>query len=227
MRRTMNKRERLKEMARYRREHVPSGYKGIGEYHDGAYECDFVSPYTKSAQNLDADIMLILQDWCGDDYLRGPLDSVLIDKGHDPGLTTNQNVKALLRAHFGIPLAQTYATNLFPFIKPGKMTADVPPKELAEAARTYTVPEIEVVEPKLVVCCGSAVYRAIRKALGLTWAGNLEEAIESPFRFRDTEFWGQSHGSQRTQLPQPRTSRSCFARLATDVEGIPFNVAWH
>ena len=40
----MNKRERLKEMARYRREHVPSGYKGIGEYHDGAYECDFVSP---------------------------------------------------------------------------------------------------------------------------------------------------------------------------------------
>ena len=68
MRRTMNKRERLKEMARYRREHVPSGYKGIGEYHDGAYECDFVSPYTKSAQNLDADIMLILQDWCGDDY---------------------------------------------------------------------------------------------------------------------------------------------------------------
>ena len=69
MRRTMNKRERLKEMARYRREHVPSGYKGIGEYHDGAYECDFVSPYTKSAENLDADIMLILQDWRGDDYL--------------------------------------------------------------------------------------------------------------------------------------------------------------
>ena len=129
--------------------------------------------------------------------LRGPLDSVLIDKGHDPGLPTNQNVKALLRAHFGIPLAQTYATNLFPFIKPGKMTADVPPKELAEAARTYTVPEIEVVEPKLVVCCGSAVYRAIRKALGLTWAGNLEEAIESPFRFRDTEFWGQSHPGRK------------------------------
>ena len=74
MRRTMDKRKRLKELARHRREHVPSGYKGIGEYHGGAYECDFVSPYTKSAQKLDADIMLVLQDWASDEYFQKRVD---------------------------------------------------------------------------------------------------------------------------------------------------------
>ena len=66
------KRKLLRELARHRQTHVPLGYKGIGEYHGGVYECDFVSPYTKSAQNLAADIMLVLQDWCSDEFLRGP-----------------------------------------------------------------------------------------------------------------------------------------------------------
>ena len=100
------------------------------------------------------------------------------------------------------------------------MTADVPPKELAEAARTYTVPEIEVVEPKLVVCCGSAVYRAIRKALGLTWAGNLEEAIESPFRFRDTEFWGQSHPGRKGRNYRNQDESIVFRKIGNGCRGV-------
>jgi hypothetical protein len=38
-------------------------YSGIGDYHDGAYECERVSPYTKTAGNVDADVMVLLQDW--------------------------------------------------------------------------------------------------------------------------------------------------------------------
>ena len=66
----MRKRKLLRDLARHRQTHVPVGYKGIGEYHDGLYECDFVSPYTKSAHNLDADIVIVLQDWASDCYLR-------------------------------------------------------------------------------------------------------------------------------------------------------------
>ena len=193
MGRTISKRERLQELARHRREHVPVGYKGIGEYHAGAYECDFVSPYTKSAQNLDADIMLVLQDWCSDEFLRGPADPEVIALGHDPQLATNRNIKRLLCTYFGTQLERTYATNLFPFIKPGKMSARVPGEELAEAAETYTVPEIALVEPKLVVCLGLPVYRAIRKSLGLPRVCNLEIAIASPFRIGSSGVWAQSH----------------------------------
>ena len=132
MRTTMaRKRKLLKELAHHRQTHVPHGYKGIGEYHGGAYECDFVSPYTKSAHNLDADIVIILQDWASDCYLRKTVEpnpllrGDLISKGHDPGLDTNKNIKALLRVHFDIGLAQTYTTNLFPFIKPGRMNTKI------------------------------------------------------------------------------------------------------
>ena len=187
------KRKLLNELARHRQEHVPAGYRGIGEYHAGAYECDFVSPYTKSAQNLAADIMLVLQDWCADEFLRGPVDPEVIALGHDPRLPTNRNLKRLLWTHFGTQLAETYATNLFPFIKPGGMSASVSAGVLAEAAATYTVPEIKLVEPKLVVCFGKAVCNAIRKSLGLRIAGDLGTAIASPFQINDAEVWVQSH----------------------------------
>ena len=214
----MNKLERLKELGRHRREHVPRGCKGIGEYHGGAYECDFVSPYTKSAQKLDADIMLVLQDWASDEYFhkRVDPDPVLIAKGHDPTRPTNKNLKKLLQRHFGIQLEQTYATNIFPFIKPGAMSARVP-DAVAEAAKTYTVREIELVEPKLVVCLGRVVTDAIRNALGLTPVASLEEAIaKSPFRsgdMGDTVFWAQFHPSRAPEGGADRVSHE-WQRMA-------------
>ena len=200
MHRTMSKRERLVELARHRRENVPPGYRGIGEYHSGAYECDFVSPYTKSAQNLDADVMLVLQDWCSDRFLRKPVDSELVSLGHKPQLRTNRKLKKLLDTCLGTGLERTYATNLFPFIKPGAMSTRVPARALTEAASSYTVPEIELVEPEFVVCLGWDVYRAIRRSRGLPPAGKLEEAIEeSPVRIGDSEVWAQSHPANRNR----------------------------
>lgn len=117
---------------------------------------------------------------------------------HDPGLDTNKNIKTLLRVHFDIGLAQTYTTNLFPFIKPGKMDTKIGDSQLlVEAAKTYTMREIGLVEPKLVVCCGIAVSYAILTVLGV-WPGNLTKAIESsPFRFGKSEYWAQSHPGSR------------------------------
>lgn len=193
MHRTMSKRQHLGELARHRRENVPPGYKGIGEYHSQAYECDFVSPYTKSARNLEADIMLVLQDWCSDEFLRKPVDPELVSLGHKPRLQTNRNLKLLLCTHLGIGLEQTYSTNLFPFVKPGGMSARVKAGALARAAIQYTVPEIKIVEPRVVVCLGLAVYRAIRKSRGLPATANFEMAIASPFRIGSSEVWAQSH----------------------------------
>ncbi len=209
----IGKRERLAALARHRRDNVFPGYRGIGEYHSGAYECDFVSPYTKSAWNLNADIMLVLQDWCSDEFLQKPVDSNLVTLGHDPKLPTNRNLKSLLSTHFGIGLEQTYTTNLFPFIKYGAMSKSVPVEDLEKAAETYTVPEIEIVEPRLVVCLGLAVYRAIRKSFGLAPAGNLEMAIASPFRIGDAQFWAQSSPGA---LGRANRNRGGVDRVAED-----------
>ena len=173
-------------------------------------------PTRKSAQKLDADIMLVLQDWASDEYFQKRVDPdpVLIAKGHDPTRPTNKNLKKLLQAHFGIQLEQTYATNLFPFIKLGKMSGRVRGAAFADAAETYTVPEIKLVEPKLVVCCGSAVSRVILEARGFLWPGSIGKAIESsPYRFGDTEYWAQSHpGGQGT------ANRGGFDHVSQDWE---------
>ena len=215
MHESIRKRKRIAVLARHRRENVFPGYSGIGDYHFGAYECDFVSPYTKSAGNVNADIMLVLQDWCSDEYLRQQkrADSDLVRLGHDPELDTNENLKSLISTHFGIGLEQTYATNLFPFIKPGPMSAGVRFVDLKKAAEIYTVPEIEIVAPRLVVCLGANVYRAIRKSRGLPPAGNLDMAIKSPFCFGDAQVWAQSHPGR---LGRNNRNRGGANRVAED-----------
>ena len=58
-----DKNARLLALARLRQATRWPGYKSIADYHHGVYECDFVSPYTKTAGNVDAEVMVLLQDW--------------------------------------------------------------------------------------------------------------------------------------------------------------------
>ena len=62
----MDKHAALLELAHRRQAARWPPYKYIGDYHGGAYECEFVSPYTKSAGNRDAKLMVLLQDWSSD-----------------------------------------------------------------------------------------------------------------------------------------------------------------
>ena len=58
----MGKHERLRALAAKRRADRWPGYRCIGDCHDGAYDCEYVSPYTKSAGNVDSPILVLLQD---------------------------------------------------------------------------------------------------------------------------------------------------------------------
>src|SRR5262245_53326039 len=68
---TSSKSGQLEELAKKRRQTRRDGYGHIGDYHGGRYDCNFVSPYTKSAPNVDSPIFIMLQDWASDDFLRG------------------------------------------------------------------------------------------------------------------------------------------------------------
>jgi len=48
----MSKKSALLQLARKRQAARWEGYKCIADYCCGAYECDYVSPYTKSANNV-------------------------------------------------------------------------------------------------------------------------------------------------------------------------------
>src|SRR5262245_56299796 len=112
---SVDKRSRLIALGRKRQSTRWPVYRNIGDYHAGLYECDFVSPYSKSASNVDASLMVLLQDWSCDERLKGSRDYDAATFGYTPSLWTNVNLIELLKRHFGLELADIFGTYLFPF----------------------------------------------------------------------------------------------------------------
>jgi hypothetical protein len=193
----IDKHARLLELTRLRQKTRWPTYRCIGDYHGGKYECDFVSPYTRSAHNVNAELMILLQDWASDDVLSGPYLHVRCTVGHDPNRGTNKRLKDLLFRHFGLKLEQVYATNVFPFVKVGGMNASIPRRDLERAAQEFALPQIQIVGPRLAVCLGKAAFDAVAVAAGRRPARSLADAIASPFYIGRTEVWCQAHTGQQ------------------------------
>jgi restriction system protein len=205
----MYKQTELLALAKLRQATRWPGYKCIGDYHAGAYECNLVSPYTKTAGNVNAEIMVMLQDWASDEVLCGPFHEPSANLGHTPSRPTNRNLTKLLNTIFGLTLRDIYGTNLFPFIKLGGMSASIPKTALLAAARQFAIPQIRIVNPKLVICLGLVTFNALREATNLGPSQDLNSAIESPFNIGTTRVWCQTHTSRPS-------NRGGLARVSDD-----------
>lgn len=209
----MNKSERLLALSKKRKAKTYEGYSAIGDYNNGVWECDYVSPYSISAHNEDTDILIILQDWCSEESFGKEVCQETLKYGYTPSVKTNVNLKKLLFEHINVTLDQTYSTNLFPYIKPGTMNAYIPVKDLLKAAKDFTLPIIEIINPKIAICFGKDTFNAIRKACGLKVVYNMEEAIASHFTYRSTEIFCQAHPGQ---LGQNNRNRGGIHRVSSD-----------
>jgi uracil-DNA glycosylase len=189
----MDKHAALLELAHRRQAARWPPYKYIGDYQGGAYECEFVSPYTKSARNLNATVMVLLQDWSSDSGLSGELDRDARDLGYTRRSPTNEKLQERLVLHFGFSLRDVYATNVLPFVKVGPMNAPIRKKDLVRAACEFALPQIAIVRPVIAVCLGKAAFNAVRVAAGNNECRLLDEAIASPFVVGSTEIWCQAH----------------------------------
>ncbi|MGH7788026.1 MAG: uracil-DNA glycosylase family protein [Candidatus Binatia bacterium] len=124
-----------------------------------------------------------------------------MDRGHDPKRPTTRRLKDLLHRHLQLEMEDVYATNLFPFIKPGSMSARIPQRDLVRAAVEFALPQIEIVYPRIVVSLGKTAFNTLAIATGHLRAGNLADAIASPFDIGATKVWCQAHpGSIGTNL---------------------------
>jgi restriction system protein len=217
----MSKHARLLAVARKRRSVRWDGYGQIGDYHNGAYECDFVSPYTKTAGNVDAGVMILLQDWSSHERLSGPLDREAVRSGHTPCLATNKNLVRLLRDSFGLELRDVYGTNLFPFIKKGGLSSRIPLGDMTRAALEFGLPQIRIIRPRLVVCIGLQTFNGIRRACGME-SLDLPTAIASPFSLDSSRVWCQAHtgalGQMNRNRGRPDQVSRDWERMRADVE---------
>jgi uracil-DNA glycosylase len=211
---TVDKQALLRALARRRQAARWPGYGCIGDYRQGRYECDAVSPYTKTAKNTDASIFLLLQDWASDDRLRQPFDQDLAERGHDRELRTNITLVRLLRQAFSVGLDDIYGTNLFPFIKCGPMSNSIAFPDLLRAAREYAIPQIDIVKPRLVICLGLVTFRAIASALGQPVPARLQDAMATPFVYSGAEVWCRPHPASRGWAFDNWTVRSRYGPKA-------------
>lgn len=176
------KSEALLELAKQRQAMRLDGFACIGDFHGGIFECDHVSPYTKSGHNVDAEIMVVGQDWSSADSLgKFPPNRESAELGYTPKLPTNRNLDDLLDRHFGLTRADCYLTNLFPFVKQGGMSTGIPLKDLVASAQIFTIPEIQIVEPRLAICLGQRTFIALMRANGLKDSPRMDDAVNSPF----------------------------------------------
>ena len=196
----MSKSKELLDLAKLRQCTRWAGYGAIGDYHAKAYECDHVSPYTKTAGNVDSDLFFMLQDWSSHSFLSKPVNAEVRERGFAPNLPTNRNFAALLRAHFGRELCSVYVTNLFPFVKLGGLTSEVAKADLIRAANEFALPQVLVVRPAFVVCFGLATFNALRAACNQPTCNSVAEAVRSEFVCRGIQFWAQAHPGHFGQL---------------------------
>ena len=173
----------LRRLAERRKAARRDGYDCLGDFHDGFFECSHVSPWSKAAGNVNARVMVVGQDWASADMLaRTPPNQQWAEFGFDRGLPTNVYLDELLKRHFGLKRAQCYLTNLFVLIKPGGVSAGIPMKDLVWSAEEFTIPEIKIVRPKVVICLGLRAFRALGRAAGHRLPRLMADAIRARFR---------------------------------------------
>lgn len=176
-----HKRCRLAKIAQKRQKNTPIDAYSIKDFYCGAYESEWVSPYTKSASNLNANVMVLLQDWASKEYLSKVFRPELVSLGQDPKLPTSKRLALLLEQHFDLKLSDTFATNLYPFIKCGSLSSAMTWQGLLMGAKQYALPQIEIVTPQVVICLGLNVFNALSVASGGIRHKRLDCAIEAPF----------------------------------------------
>ena len=135
-----------------------------GQPEDYGYDFrDWISPYTKGA-HTPAGVAIVLQDWASADGLAGGPDPDVQKFGRTRSLLTNRRLERALFNATGLSLHETYATNAFPFIKPGGMSTNLRLRDLLRTVEEFTKPELELANPTVVVALGSLTQKALARS---------------------------------------------------------------
>ena len=168
----IDKQAELAELVALRRREEPDErHHALHTFDGGAWDFNYVVPWTKAACNVDAKLMIVGQDWASEKSLNDPRHNTPDRKalrkqqGRDPHLPTNKNLERLLM-FFDLTWEKTYATDVSVFIKRDDITAKVPMRILKYCAAKFTIPQLRIVKPLMAVCLGGDTFNSLRLALG-------------------------------------------------------------
>lgn len=162
----------------------PLGLTNPSACRDGAYDASgHIGPWTQWQGNLDSDLMVIAQDWGGVEYF-------IEHKGLEEDInTTNRKICDLLSS-IGISIllprqsknSSLFFTNSVLCLRPGRLTGPTNPRWFTNCSTSFLRPQVELVNPKVVVTLGHMAYRALLKAYSLRPKPRMREAVQEIVR---------------------------------------------
>jgi len=172
--------------------------KKISDYTDAFNDC--VTPRSKIANNVNSEIVIVLQDWSSQDDLKNGIKESTKRLGYDPTVLTNKLLHELLYVNnlnnilnlddtydyktdneLDELFSKIYITNIFPFIKPNSMSSDIP-ETLIQKASKFIKKEIEIIKPKLVICCGRLAFDGLFDKENKAWGESIEQNAITYFK---------------------------------------------
>ena len=147
----------------------------------GAHDSEEIGPWTRWQGRLDAELMVVGQDWGDVDYFT---EHAGLDESKNP---TNRRLRTLL-AEAGFAVADVgmaegrgnvFLTNAVLCLKSGGLSGPVNADWFRECGPAFLRPQIELVRPRAVVTLGERAYGALMRAFGLQPI-KFREAVEAP-----------------------------------------------
>jgi len=158
------KKEAYNELVNKRKNYVfPDGLHNPSEIEGGIYDKETqIGPWSKWQGNLNADIMLIGQDWGDVNFF------IKCEGGHLDDSQTNRNLKKLFEI-IGIDIgypdhptnAPVFFTNAVIGLKEGGMSGNIKDSWVKKDSETFLKPTIEIVDPKILITLGKKPYDAL------------------------------------------------------------------
>jgi len=148
---------------------------------EGRYDTDDIGPWTQWYGSLDAELLIVGQDWGGREYF---LEQEGIETDDND---TNANLQMLLASvgyDIGLPCesrkpARLFFTNAVLCLKPGRLTGPVKSGCFRNCGVGFLKPQIELVQPKVVVTLGLLAYNGVMRAYGRRPRTSMRDAVQT------------------------------------------------
>lgn len=146
---------------------------------NGSFDSVEIGPWTRWQGNLDADVMLIAQDW-------GHVGNFIKLRGVDIDSETNKTLKRLFEiAGLQLTLPRSnervslyFFTNAILCLKEGSDQAPVRREWYSNCGPRFLKPLIEIIKPKVIICLGERAYNAVMSSYGRN-PGTFRAAVDT------------------------------------------------
>jgi len=148
---------------------------------DGAFDSDHLGPWSRWQGNLDAQVLVIGQDWGGTDYF-------IRHRGFDtPVNPTNRHLRQLLESiGIAIPppsdtdtVGDIFLTNAILCLKKGGLTGPVRTEWFKNCGKRYLQPLIDLIAPQVVVTLGRRALDSVLRLYDMPKPKRLRDAVEN------------------------------------------------